>query len=315
MFAIRGVAVSMSVFVILYCGISVAVLCTWRRVHRRLEHLPVQRFADLLFALRIFPLVLASLITAAFAVPSFLLLEPRSIVEPLGDVPLALALFGTVLVLYGCANAASVLRRASRAIANWEHSAQVVATNSPFPVLRIQRPGPALTAGGIVRPRILLSGSAEFVLNGNELRNALNHEIAHIRRRDNFKKLVLRFVAFPGMQDLESVWLHTSEMAADDAAVSSTADALDLAAALIKLSKLRAGEPSPDLTAALVQGHATNINTRVERLISWSEQPHCSATFDRKTILAFVVSTAAVLVITYGSLLTDVHKATEWLVR
>ena len=127
---------------------------------------------------------------------------------------------------------------------------------------------PALSAAGILRPKILLSGSAEFLLNGNELRTALNHELAHIRRRDNFKKMLLRFVAFPGMRGLEAVWLEASEMAADDAAVSSTADALDLAAALLKLSRLKADEPSPDLTAALVHGHAAIINARVERLIT-----------------------------------------------
>jgi beta-lactamase regulating signal transducer with metallopeptidase domain len=315
MFAIRGVALSISVFVIVSCGMSLAVMCTWQRFDRRLEHLPAQRLANLLFALRIFPLLLALLITAAFAIPSFLLLEPRSIIEPLGDVPLALALIGSFLVLYGFSNAVSAMRRASRTVAAWEHSAEAVATDLPFPVLRMRPRVPALTAAGILRPRILLSGSAEFVLNGNELRNALNHELAHIRRRDNLKKLLLRFVAFPGMHKLDAAWVEISEMAADDAAVSSTADALDLAAALIKLSNIKGSEPSPDLTAALVHGNTKSINTRVERLISWSEQPHSSADFDRKTILAFVVSAAAVLVITYGSLLMDVHKATEWLVR
>ena len=46
---------------------------------------------------------------------------------------------------------------------------------------------------------MLLSGAAELVLTTNELQTALNHEIAHVRRRDNLKKLLLRFVAFPGM--------------------------------------------------------------------------------------------------------------------
>ena len=68
-------------------------------------------------------------------------------------------------------------------------------------------------------------------------------------------------------------------MAADDAAVSSTADALDLAAALLKLSRLKADEPSPDLTAALVHGHAAIINARVERLISWPDRPKESRDF------------------------------------
>ena len=185
----------------------------------------------------------------------------------------------------------------------------------PFPVLRICRSVPALTTTGILRPKILLSGSAEFLLNGNELRTALNHELAHIRRRDNFKKMLLRFVAFPGMRGLEAAWLEASEMAADDAAVSSTADALDLAAALLKLSRLKADERSPDLTAALVRGHAAIINARVERLISWPERPEASRDFSARSILGVVLPILAVFVITYGSLLADVHRATEWLIR
>ena len=73
-----------------------------------------------------------------------------------------------------------------------------------------------------------------------------------MRRRDNLKKLLLRFVAFPGMAGLEAAWLEATEMAADDAAVSNAGEALDLAAALIKLSRLGPVEAPVDLTAALV---------------------------------------------------------------
>jgi hypothetical protein len=262
-----------------------------------------------------FPIVLATLITAGFAVPSFLLLEPRSIVEPMGNVPLVLAGLGAGLAFFGVGNAVLAMLKASRTVSSWSNSAEQIASPVPFPVLRIRRSVPALTAAGILRPKILLSGSAEFLLNGNELRTALNHELAHIRRRDNFKKMLLRFVAFPGMRGLEAAWLEASEMAADDAAVSSTADALDLAAALLKLSRLKADEPSPDLTAALVHGHAAIINARVERLISWPERPEASRDFSARTILGVVLPTIAVFVITYGSLLADVHRATEWLIR
>ena len=127
--------------------------------------------------------------------------------------------------------------------------------------------------------------------------------------------MLLRFVAFPGMRGLEAVWLEASEMAADDAAVSSTADALDLAAALLKLSRLKADEPSPDLTAALVHGHAAIINARVERLISWPERPEAMRDFSGKSVLAIVLPMIAIFAITYGSLLADVHRATEWLIR
>jgi Zn-dependent protease with chaperone function len=315
MFALRGIAVSFSVFLIVYCAASLAVLCTWKRINQRVHAVPMQRLVNLFFALRMFPLVLAGLITAAFAVPSFLLLEPRSIVEPMGNAPLTLAFLGSGLAIFGVANAVLALLKGSRTVSSWSNSAEEIASPVPFPVLRIRRSVPALTAAGILRPKILLSGSAEFLLNGNELRTALNHEIAHIRRRDNFKKLLLRFVAFPGMRGLEAAWLEASEMAADDAAVSSTADALDLAAALLKLSRMKADEPSPDLTAALVHGHAAIINARVERLISWSERSESSRDFSARSILGVVLPILAVFVITYGSLLADVHRATEWLIR
>ena len=315
MFALRGIAVSFSVFLIVYCAASLAVLCSWNRVYQRVHELPMQCVGNLFFALRMFPLALAGLITAAFAVPSFLLLEPRSIVEPMGNIPLSLALLGSALAVFGLANAVLALRKASRTVSSWSDSAEEIASPVPFPVLRIRRSVPALTAAGLLRPKILLSGSAEFLLNGNELRTALNHELAHIRRRDNFKKMLLRFVAFPGMRGLEAAWLEASEMAADDAAVSSTADALDLAAALLKLSRLKADEPSPDLTAALVHGHAAIINARVERLISWPERSESSLDLSAKSILGVVLPILAVFAITYGPLLADVHRATEWLIR
>jgi Zn-dependent protease with chaperone function len=315
MFALRGIAVSFSVFLIVYCAASLAVLCSWNRVYQRVHELPMQCVGNLFFALRMFPLALAGLITAAFAVPSFLLLEPRSIVEPMGNIPLSLALLGSALAVFGLANAVLALRKASRTVSSWSDSAEEIASPVPFPVLRIRRSVPALTAAGLLRPKILLSGSAEFLLNGNELRTALNHELAHIRRRDNFKKMLLRLVAFPGMRGLEAAWLEASEMAADDAAVSSTADALDLAAALLKLSRLKADEPSPDLSAALVHGHAAIINARVERLISWPERSESSLDLSAKSILGVVLPMVAVFAMTYGSLLADVHRATEWLIR
>src|SRR5436305_8463379 len=252
MFAARGIAVSLSVFVMVYCVLSLAVGLTWRRFAEYARKLGIRWTADSLFAFRLFPLVAAAVLTTAFTIPSFLLLEPRTINEPLGGFPLVLGLCGASLCLFGVLNAGRSLRRASRTISQWSVGAEPLATAAPVPVLRIARPLPAMTAAGIVSPRVLLSRSAESMLSRSEMRTALNHEVAHVRRRDNLKKLLLRFVAFPGMSGLETAWLETTEMAADDAAVSSAGDALDLAAALIKLSRLGPVEAHVDLTAALV---------------------------------------------------------------
>jgi len=315
MFAARGIAVSFSVFVMVYCALSIAVCLVWRSLLLHVRHYPVGRLADLLFALRIFPLTTAAVITAAFTVPSFLLLEPRAIEEPIGGIPLVLGLCGAALGIFGLLNAAVAMRRASRAIRGWTRGAQPIAASGPVQVLRIARPIPAMIAAGIARPRVLLSGLAESMLTANELQAALNHEVAHLRRRDNFKKLLLRFVAFPGMSDLEAAWLEATEMAADDAAVSSAGEALDLAAALIKLSQLPA-DPPVDLTAALLQTAASTMNARVERLVAWSDGRRAPPQkYSPWYGTAAALATIAAFAISYSQLLVHVHMATEWLVR
>ncbi len=316
MFALRGIDISFSVFVMVYCVLSVAVCFTWRRIHLWLQYHPLHRAADLLFALRMFPLVTAGVITAAFTVPSFLLLEPRAIHESVGDIPLVLGTCGAALGLFGLVNAARALLRASQAISIWTREAKPADPQSSLPVLRISRAVPAMTAVGIVRPKVLLSGAAERALTGNELQTALNHEVAHIRRRDNLRKLLLRFVAFPGMRGLEAAWLEATEMAADDAAVSDAAEALDLAAALIKLSRLGPAETPADLTAALVHNPVSVINARVERLIHWSDERQIPP--QRPSLrygLAVALVTLTMFGIIYSQLLSDVHTATEWLMR
>jgi hypothetical protein len=314
MFALRGLAVSFSVFVMIYGVLSVAVASTWRTIYSFLRHHPVHRLSTALFAVRMLPLFAAALITAAFTVPSFLLLEPRSINEPM-DAPLALGIFGVVLGLAGLANAAIAMLRASRTISSWTREAEATNINAAVPVLRIPRNVPAMTAAGILHPKVLVSASAEFLLNGNELGAALNHEVAHIRRHDNLKKLLMRFVPFPGMRGLETAWLEATEMSADDAAVCSHAEALDLAAALIKLSRMAPAEPPADLTAALIHSPVGMMNARVERLIHWGEDRKPSTHLSLGYALATGLATLTVFAPTYSDVLVKIHTATEWLMR
>jgi beta-lactamase regulating signal transducer with metallopeptidase domain len=316
MFAARGLAVSFSVFVMVYCTLSLAVCLTWRTMWMHSRRYSVRRIADTLFALRMFPLTAAAVITAAFTVPSFILLEPRAIDEPLGGIPLVLGIAGAALALFGLVNAVMALRQTARAVSTWTTEAQPVNTCSSVPVLRIPRAVPAMTAAGIIRPRVLMSGVAEFLLTGNELKTALNHEVEHVRRRDNLKKLLLRVVSFPGMTGLEAAWLEAIEMAADDAAVSNAGEALDLAAALIKLSRFGPAESGADLTAALVHRPMSAMNARVTRLIAWSDDRLVSTgKLSSWYGIGAALAAVAIFAVIYSPLLVRVHTATEWLVR
>jgi beta-lactamase regulating signal transducer with metallopeptidase domain len=320
MFAVRGIAVSFSIFVILYAALSVLVCGLWRRLSLGSQRHSPRRNADLLFALRMFPFVLACGITLAFAVPSFLMLEPHTVDEPMSGVPVALGLCGMAALLVGVGKAARAWLRACRAVAGWSRNAQIVSNardcGDSLPPLQISESAPPLTAAGILRPSVWLSRAAEIVLTEPELRTALQHEVVHVRRKDNLRKLVLRLVDFPGMAELEGAWHEATEMAADDAAVSSASEALDLAAAVIKLSRLTPLEPPAELTTALVHSPTDSVNARVERLIAWTDRRQASA--PRSSLgyaLCAAVAGAAALAVTYSQLLVRVHAATEWLVR
>lgn len=320
-FALRGVAVSFSIFVILYSLLSLAVCGVWRRVGAFGQPYSARRCAEIFFALRMMPFSVAAGVTLALAVPSFLLLEPRAVDEPMSAVPVALGLCGIAVMLAGMGKAASALVRASRTVARWSSAASVIGsspvnTKDSVPVLRVSGAAPPLTAAGILQPSVWLSRAAEFVLTDRELETALRHEVVHVRHGDNLKKLVLRLVAFPGMAELESAWREASEMAADDAAVSSSSEALDLAAALIKLSRLTPLEPPAELTTALVHSPAESVNARVERLIAWTERRRGSAKqYSLRYALCAAAGVAMILIVTYSQLLIQVHEATEWLVR
>jgi hypothetical protein len=72
------------------------------------------------------------------------------------------------------------------------------------------------------------------------------------------------------MASLERAWQEAAEFAADEAAVSNPDDAVDLAAALLKLSDLVPVQDPPAFTTGLVNLRAL-VKLRVERLLAWDQ--------------------------------------------
>jgi Zn-dependent protease with chaperone function len=315
MFLARGITLSLSVFVLLYGSLSFLVTRGWSAVQRSSQRFSARATADLLLALRVMPLGISALVTVGFMVPSFLLLEPHSIDEPIGVIPLVLGCCGAILFVIGVIRTVEAQVRTFLLVQGWLADSTPVCAGAAVPVFRIRGVLPALTAAGIRKPRVLMSAAAAAALTGPELRTALRHEVAHVRRRDNLKKLLFRFCAFPGMADLEEAWSQAAEIAADDIAVSSSDEALDLASALIKLSRF-ALVPSPAaITTALMSANAASMNARVERLVAWHEGTPAVCRFSLWYVLAAVLGTVVCLTMTYGTALAQVHAVTEWLVR
>ena len=317
MFVLRGIAVSLTFFVLLYCLLSALVAVAWRSL--KLLRVTEQSRAGVLFALRVLPLAASVMVTLVFVVPSFQLLEPRSINsnEGIGAMPLALGICALLLIACGCFRVITAQTRTSRAVARWLEGAHPLNVNARAQTVTFcsRSEAPPLTLVGVRRPRVLVSESTVALLSPDELDIALQHELAHMRSRDNLKKLVFRFCPFPGMATLESAWSQSAELAADDAAVSNLNDAVDLAAALVKLSRLVPVDAAPICTVGFVTG---SISARVARLLAWNESgvdnPH-HMPIRAWYAIPSVVAALSLVFVSYGPSLVLTHKVTEWLVR
>ena len=317
MFAARGIALSLSVFILLYASLSLLLCGGWRLFsrHGSLQY-SSRRSADLLFGLRVLPFVASALVTLGFMVPSFLLLEPHSGDEPMGALPIALSVCCLALFVAGAVRAAIALRRTGRIVAECLSERAHAAFGGLVHVFDPRGASPGLTAAGIRKPQILLSEQARGVLTRAELRIVLRHEIAHIRRRDNLKKLVFLLLPFPWMVQLERAWLDASEMAADATAVCGSSDAVDLASALIKVSRLTLVRPSTALTTALVRSKGESLDVRVRRLLAWNPDNELPAGGSLSRYgLSATIGTILCVALFYSAILVRMHLISEWLVR
>lgn len=313
MFVLRGIAISLAVFFLVYCLLSLLVAGGWQSMGR-LRRVSARGLANLLFTLRVLPAAASAAVTLAFVVPSFLWLEPSSTSEEIGVAPLVLGACCLLLFAIGLFRVAAAQARTSRVISNWLQGASSLDVGTAAPAFQAHHDIPPLMLAGVCRPRLLVSESTVAVLSRDELHVAIQHEVAHMRSHDNLKKLAFRLSPAPGMAKLENAWQEAAELAADDAAVSSVRDALDLAAALIKLSRLVPVEAAPAISMGLLYASGS-IGQRVSRLLAWDEtevRVVCTSHwYALPPVLVALLGAAAA----YGPVLAQTHRITEWLVQ
>ena len=194
----------------------------------------------------------------------------------------------------------------------WSRTSVPIGSFAGMAAVRIRGDAPALTITGLLRPTIYISSAATNLLTESELALAIEHEVAHARRHDNVKKLIMRCCCLLPVPALERRWLALIEIDADAEAVSSHHEALDLASALVKASRISAG--SPDLVLPFASDAAHLLRIRVERLLSWERR----APRSRLPIICCAISLLAgclLLLPCYPTLLLAVHEFSEILVR
>lgn len=311
MFTLLKITVSLDSFLLLYWLFSLLVEAVWRPV--RPLHVAQRSIATILFGMRIFPLAASLIITFTLVLPSFQL-EPLPVRERLGMLPLALGVGALLMIVVGVFRVIAAQLRTTRAVNYWLEGAQPIEGNAGSAVaFQSQRESPPLLIVGILHPKILVSQSTVGLLTPDELHIALKHEHEHMKSRDNLKRLILTFCPFPGMGRLERAWAQASELAADDAAVSNERDALDLAGALVKVSRLVPVEAAPACGTAFVAG---SISERVAFLLDWdkvskSRRVHIRTWF----VIPFAVAASLLVSVAHRPVLAITHVLTEWLVR
>jgi Zn-dependent protease with chaperone function len=308
LFAVRSLVVGLGFFGVAYCLLSLLVVCAWHGI-RLLSRDSGIRSARTLFGLRIFPLIGSAFVTVAFALPAFYRLE-GGMDEDMGTLMFGV---GTALLLAGgLVRVLAAQSRASRLVATWLKEAGILDAGA-LTTLQVKQGGPPLLLYGISTPQVLVSENAVALLSPDELRVAVEHEMGHLRSRDNLKKLILHGAPFPGMGSLERAWQEAAEFAADEAAVSNSVDAVDLASALIKLCHLVPVQESPAFTTGLVD-MAALVNARVRRLLDWKEN-RSRELQSRWFFWLAIVAALPYTVAHYGQALLVTHRLTEWFIH
>ena len=304
MYWIRYAMLTVSVFFLLYVVLSATLVVVWQWLRSQ------SRFdADTLFTLRVLPLAGALLLVILVTIPSFWSLEPSATDEGI-SLPVA-TLFA--------AGAVWIMSRGVRIFASLRHASKFFALASPSPRLLEGAPqlaayefpgdGPNMFIAGLWRPRLLISQAAVELLDGQEMRAAIRHELAHAESSDNIKQVIVRFCAFPGLASLDREWLRAAEIDADDRAAIDELGAAELASALIKVGTASARLRVPELGMSLVPEADAPVSARVQRLLDWKpSKPHRGG---HAAQLCLLLVPAGMIAFNLVWLMTQMHRFTE----
>lgn len=308
MYLLRGVVVSLEVFFLVYLGLS-TLLALARGIFSGKYS---QQRAGILYGVRVLPLIGGFVVVALLTLPSFAYLEPRLVQERIGIAAFGIAASGAAVLVVGFLDSVSAWMNTSRLIASCLKCSRQLGTATRVPVYEVPSDAPLIFVAGLWRPKVLVSKSVLALLEPDEIDAAIRHEIAHVNRWDNIKKIVLRFCPFPLLRPLECEWLRAAEIAADDVAARNEESAISLASALIKMGRVSAQIKTPELGMTLLPENGALLLVRVDRLLSGRRSDQGDWRFVWYTLL---VSVAVVVSMNYPWFLARTHEFTELLIQ
>jgi Zn-dependent protease with chaperone function len=328
-YALLCICLTLSALLAVNAMASALAGVVWRALAPRVQGWDAGARARLLFALRVSPPAAAALLAFALVVPAYLLHEPAESGESVG----------VMLLLLACVSAAGVLLSAWRVARTWvatrrlardwmRHAEPFEAEGVTVPTFRISHSFPVIAVIGVLRPRLFVASQLFDTLTPGELAAALAHERGHVEGRDNLKRALLQagedaLLHAPLGRSLRREWQRESEMAADEfAAAEGQAAALDLASAIVKISKLipRGSRPTLPAGAHLLGDGGDGISRRVRNLLRLaSDARDIRAGLHTRSPLAaafgLCLFAAGVLFVTHPEVLRATHVAIEHVVE
>lgn len=328
MYEMLGICLALAALLAVNACASALAALVWGAVRSRAAGMRADARAHLLFSLRVLPSALAAAFVFALVIPAYVLMEPAHTQEVVG---LKLFLFaavsaaGVLLALWRVAGTWRATRRFER---EWMSRAEPVSVEGmTTPAYKIRHRFPVIAVVGVLRPRLFIASQIFDELTPEELSAALAHERGHVAARDNLKRALLRagedaLLVAPLGRGLARTWRKDSEMAADEFAASeSPGAALNLASAIVKISRMIPAGARPTLPAGahLLGEDEAGLSKRVRNLLKLaSAGVRGRARARRRPVLAWScrlsLVAAFVLAVTQTEILALTHTAIEHVV-
>jgi Zn-dependent protease with chaperone function len=329
-YLLLGICLALSALLAFNALASALAALVWRAVAPRVAGRPAAVRARLLFALRVSPPALASALVFALLLPAYFLHEPTNTKGEVGAKLLLLAAVSAGGVLLAGWRVAGTWLATRRLLRDWmRHAEPLAAEAAGVPAYRISHRFPVIAVIGVLRPRLFVASQIFDALTPGELSSALAHERGHVVARDNMKRAVLQagqdalLLLAPLGRSLRREWQSESELAADEfAAGGGPAAALDLASAIVKISRLIPAGATPTLPAGahLLGEGEDGLSRRVRALLrlasSPADAPSPARPHTRRPLkAAFCLCAVAASLLAHPEVLRVTHEAIERVVE
>lgn len=234
--------------------------------------------ARAIWVLRLFPICAGILVTLGLVLPAFVLHEPARTNESLEPHLIILAAMGAALLLSSGYRVVRALIAVTRSTQRWMGSClRRTRDEMGLDIFEVTDPNALIVITGIFKPAVFVSQQVAHSLTEAERAAAIAHERAHASSGDNLKQLLLHAFRIPLLDRLTGLgteWQLSSELAADEAALRSGVAVLDLAAALLKVARLRLERPLLEQSIAsyfVSPGKNSLLTVRIQRLMEMIE--------------------------------------------